>query len=176
MCDGVAGGTVITYIIISMRLLNWPSWLVGCDKAISTRAFERKHSWAARLTPRWPQFPVLQRFKDPNYHCTCVYHFLISKEKKFKLGQAGVGSNISQNHSSSIQGVISGHYLAKCIWTVDQKRNYVKWTLLDYCSESLLVHWTSYLVIIFPNAHVKLTKREFTSSWSWFEHCSESLI
>ena len=114
MCDGVAGGIVITYIIISMRLLNRPSWLVGCDKAISTRAFERKPSWAARLTPRWPQFPVLQRFKYPNYHCTCVYHFLIAKEKKFKLGQVGVGSNITQNHSSSIQGVISGHYLPKC--------------------------------------------------------------
>ena len=31
----------------------------------------------------------------------------------FTLGQVGVGSNISQNHSSSIQGVISGHYLPK---------------------------------------------------------------
>ena len=34
-----------------------------------TRASERKHSWATRLTPRWPQFSDLQWFKDPNYHC-----------------------------------------------------------------------------------------------------------
>ena len=45
-----------------------------------TRASERKHTWAAMLAPSWPQFPVLQRFKDPNYHCTCAWHFLIAKE------------------------------------------------------------------------------------------------
>ena len=44
-----------------------------------TRASERKHGWATRLTPRWPKFPVLQRFKDPNYHCTWIWHFLIEK-------------------------------------------------------------------------------------------------
>ena len=33
------------------------------------------------------------------------------KRKKLKLGQVGVGSNIAQNKSSSLQGVISGHYL-----------------------------------------------------------------
>ena len=22
--------------------------------------------------PRWPQFPAIQRLKDPNYHCNCV--------------------------------------------------------------------------------------------------------
>ena len=87
------------------------------------KSSERKHSWAARLAPRWPQFPVLQRFKDPNYHCTCVWHFLIAKEKKLKLGQVGVGSNIAHNHSSSLQGVISGHYLPKFICKVDQKWN-----------------------------------------------------
>ena len=30
---------------------------------------------------------------------------------KAKSGQGGIGSNIAQNHSSSLQKVISGHYL-----------------------------------------------------------------
>ena len=52
------------------------------------------------LTPRWPQLPVVPRFKEPNYH------YLIAKENKLKLGQVEVGSKIAQNQSSSIQGVI----------------------------------------------------------------------
>ena len=42
-----------------------------------------------------------------------VMTFSNAKEKKMKLGKVGVGSNIAKNHSSRIQGVISGHYLAK---------------------------------------------------------------
>ena len=42
-----------------------------------------------------------------------VMTFSNAKEKKMKLSQVGVGSNIAKNHSSRIQGVISGHYLAK---------------------------------------------------------------
>ena len=38
-----------------------------------------------------------------------------------------------------------------------------------------LAHRKSYLVINSPNSHEQLTKREIRSSWSWFEHCSESL-
>ena len=52
--------------------------------------------------------------------------FSNAKEKKFKLCKVGVGSNIAQNHSSSLQGVISGHHLPKCTWKVDQKWNYVQ--------------------------------------------------
>ena len=32
--------------------------------------------------------------------------FLIAKENTLKIGQVGVGSNIAQNHSSSIQRVL----------------------------------------------------------------------
>ena len=39
-----------------------------------------------------------------------------------------------------------------------------------------LAHMKSYLLIICPNSHWKLTKSEIRSSWSQFEHCSESLI
>ena len=38
------------------------------------------------------------------------------------------------------------------------------------------VHEKSYLVIIWPNSHTKLTKSIISSSWSRFEHCSNSLI
>ena len=41
------------------------------------------------------------------------------------------------------------------------------WTLLRI---TFPVHRKSYLVIICPNSHAKLT------SWSWYEHCSESLV
>ena len=75
------------------------------------------------ITPSWPQFPVLPRFNEPNYHCTCAWHFLIAKENKLELGQVGVGSKIAQNRSSSLQGVISDHYLPQCTSKVDQKRN-----------------------------------------------------
>ena len=37
---------------------------------------------------------------------------------KSKLGQVGVGSKIAQNHSSSPQEGISGHYLPQFIWKV----------------------------------------------------------
>ena len=40
---------------------------------------------------------------------------------KVKLGQVQVGLNIAQNHSSSPEEVISGHYLPQIIWKVDQK-------------------------------------------------------
>ena len=43
-----------------------------------TWASERKHSWAARFTPRWPQFYVLQRCKDRSYHYT--WYFLFTKK------------------------------------------------------------------------------------------------
>ena len=39
-----------------------------------------------------------------------------------------------------------------------------------------LAHRKSYLVISCPNAHVKLTKIIIRSSWSWFKHCSQSLV
>ena len=39
-----------------------------------------------------------------------------------------------------------------------------------------LASWKSYLVIIFPNSHEKLTKIEIRSSWIQFEHSSDSLI
>ena len=96
---------------------------------------------------------------------------------KVKLGQVQVGSNIAQNHSSSPYEVISGHYLPQFTWKVDQKWNYVTFksvrTLLRITH---LAHRKSYLVIICPNSHEKLTKSEIRSSSSPFKHCSESLI
>ena len=41
--------------------------------------------------------------------------------RQVKLGQVGIGSNIAQNHTSSLQGFVSGHYLPKL--KVDQKFN-----------------------------------------------------
>ena len=42
--------------------------------------------------------------------------FLVTESlPKVKLGQVEVGSNIAQNHSSSLQKVISGHYLPQFI-------------------------------------------------------------
>ena len=43
--------------------------------------------------------------------------------QKVKLGKVQVGSNIAQNHSSSRQEVVSGHYLPQFTWKVDQKWN-----------------------------------------------------
>ena len=40
---------------------------------------------------------------------------------KSKVGQIGVGSNIAQNHSSSLQAVLSGHYLLQFTCKIDQK-------------------------------------------------------
>ena len=39
-----------------------------------------------------------------------------------------------------------------------------------------ITHLASYLIIICPNSHEQLTKIKIRSSWSRFEHCSESLI
>ena len=80
---------------------------------------------------------------------------------KVKLGKVEVGLNIVQNHSSSPQEVISGHYLPQFTYKVDQKWNWVKFksvrTLLRITH---LTHRKSYLVIIGPNSQEKLTKSE----------------
>ena len=34
----------------------------------------------------------------------------------------------------------------------------------------------SYLIIIYPNSHQKLTKGEIMSRWTRFEYCSKSLF
>ena len=91
------------------------------------------------------------------------------KEEKFKLGQVASGSNIAQNHSSSIQEAISGHYLPKFTLKVDQKWNYVKLesvqTLLRI---TRLAHRKSYLIIISPNSLENLVKSKIRSNWSLF--------
>ena len=57
--------------------------------------------------------------------------------------------------------VVSGHYLPQFTWTVDQKWNWVK---LEFVQTLLritrLTHKKSYLLIICPNSHEKLTKTE----------------
>ena len=68
-------------------------------------------------------------------------------------------------------------YLPQYTYKVDQNQNQVKFrsvrTLLRITH---LAHRKTYLVIICPNSHEKLTKSETRSSSSRFEHCSESLI
>ena len=82
-------------------------------------------------------------------------HYLPQFNEKLTKG------NIAQNHSSSHEEVISGHYLPEFTLKVDQKCNYVKLesvrTLLRI---TRLDHRKSYLVIICPNSHNKLTKSE----------------
>ena len=85
---------------------------------------------------------------------------------KVKLGKVQVGSNIAQNQSSSPYEVISGHYLPQFTWKVDQNWNYVKFksvrTLLRITH---LTHRKSYLVIICPNSHEKLTASVIRSNY-----------
>ena len=83
----------------------------------------------------------------------------------------GLGLDIAQNHFSIPYEVISGHYLPKFTWKVDQLKS-VR-TLLRI---TRLAHRKSYLVIICLNSHEKLTKGEIRSNWSRFKHCSESLV
>ena len=58
------------------------------------------------------------------------------KLTKITLGKVGVGSNIAQNQSSSLEEVISGHYLPQVIYM------YIKIRLccshFKYCSKSLI--------------------------------------
>ena len=57
------------------------------------------------------------------------------------------------------------------------KVNQVKLELIQTLLKIIhLASITSYMVIICPNSHDKLTKIKIWSSWSRFEHCSELLI
>ena len=118
---------------------------------------------------------------------TCLAHrksymiiispFHMKSWPKVKLGQVEVGSNIAQNHSSSPYEVISGHYLPQCIWKVDQTWNLVKLEMVRTLLKiTRLTYRKSNLAIIGPNSLDKWTKSEIMSSWSLFEHCSESLV
>ena len=86
-----------------------------------------------------------------------------------KLGQVGVGLNIAQNHFSDTSYVHRKSYLVIIFPNSDRKLAKSEFT-------SSLAHRKSYLLIICPNSHEKLTKSEIMSSWSLFEHCSESLV
>ena len=91
-----------------------------------------------------------------------------------ELGQVGFGLKIAQNHSSSLQGVISGHYLPHFTWKVDQKWIYVTLESILACLRiTRLAHRMSYIIIC-PSSHERLTKSEIRSSWSPFEHCSKN--
>ena len=79
------------------------------------RAPERKHSWAARPTPWWPQYSVLQQFKDPNYHynSTHVYNNLnICKIKQPCQSQLYNIDNIKHYADNII-----GHHVKKFFMT-----------------------------------------------------------
>ena len=73
------------------------------------------------------------------------------------------------------------NYHCKCVWhyQLQKKRNwnYVKLELVRTLLRiTRLVHRKSYLIIILPNSHENFTKNEISSSWSRFEHYSESLL
>ena len=73
--------------------------------------------------------------------------------------------------------VICGHCMCQFMSKVDHKWNWVKLksvrTLLRI---TCLADKKSYVVIICASSFQKLTKSEIGSSWSRFEHCSESLL
>ena len=74
---------------------------------ILTRASERKHSWAARLTPRWSQFHALQRLRDPNYHCTMCITFFNYKRKQPFQSQLYNMNNINNYADSTTKYVMT---------------------------------------------------------------------
>ena len=139
-----------------------PEWVRTCNPVIRSPARYRWTTAPARsalqsvltllrithLTHRKSYLAII----CPNSH---------EKLTKSKLGQVGVGSNIAQNHSSSPQEGISGHYLPQFIWKVDQNWNQVKlesvWTLLKITHPASR---KSYLVMFCPNSHEKFTKIE----------------
>ena len=94
---------------------------------------------------------------------------------KAKLGQVGLGLNIAQNHFSS-----PGSHS----WSLFDPIHMQSWPKVNLGqagvgSNSAQNHSSSprksYLVIICPNSHEKLTKSEIKSSWSRFKHCSKLL-
>ena len=104
-----------------------------------------------------------------------IAHFLIATENEIRSSWSWF-EHCSQ-HSSSLQGVISGHYLPKVTWKVDQKWNYVNLeSIRTLLIITRLTHSKSCLIIIYPNLHEKLIKSEIRSSWTRFEYCSESLF
>ena len=119
------------------------------------------------LAPHWDFFQKIHLNYLPQYT------YKVDQNQS----QVQVGLNIAQNHSSNPYKIISSHYLPQFTWKVDQKWNLVKFksvrTLLRIIH---LAHRKSYLVIICPNSHEKLTKSEIRSSSSRFEYCLESLI
>ena len=121
---GCGGQTQNNAIMSIDRCLLWEPY--------TTRA-------SAMLTPRWPQCPVLQHFKDPKYHCTCVWYCLIAKGKKLKLGQVVVCSNIVQNHSSSLH---RESYLVTIYPNSHEKltKSEIRssWSRFEHCSKSLI--------------------------------------
>ena len=98
-----------------------------------------------------------------NYHNIC---HTTSKENKLKLGQVGVGSSamslfIAQNHSSSLQGVISGHYCTNLHEYLTKSEIRSIWTRFEHWSNSLFYSIGSHIRSLFaPNSHANLSKSE----------------
>ena len=125
-----------------------------------------------KANTKMTSIPCPTKVKKPQLALLMCMTFANCKRKKMKLGQVLVSWNIAQNHSSGLQEVISGHYLPKFTNKVDQSEIRSSWSRFQHCSASLVsrAHRKSYLVITWPNSHGELTKGEFTSSWSLFEH------
>ena len=136
----------------------------------------------------WPKFKFGKESVWTLLRITCLVHrksYLVTTDPNShaKLTKCEIRQSWSRfEHCSeslicSLQKVISGHYLPQFTWQVNEKWNLVKLQLIQTLVRiTRLVHRKSYLVIICPNSHEKLTKSEIMSSWSRFEHCSESLI
>ena len=104
-------------------------------------------------TENWPKMKLCQALSWFKYRSKLSILPLWSHIWSFMFPNAyvRVGSNISQNHKSSVQEVISGHYFTAFIWKFDQKWKQVKLELFRTLLK--ITHFTSrksYLVIIYP--------------------------
>ena len=107
---------------------------------------------------------------------------LTPKVEKQSLSQVSVRSNIANNHSAGLWEVISGYYCSQCTCKVDETPKVEKQSVCQVrVSSNMLIithldYEKSYLVIIVPNAHVSLTKRDIRLSWSSFKHCLKPFV
>ena len=88
---------------------------------------------------------------------------------KVKLGQVEVSSNIFQYHSSNPYEVISGHYLPKAYDKFTKSEIRTSWRSLLKITR--LAYRKSYLAVIGPNPHEKLTKYEIRQSYHLLQFC-----
>ena len=135
------------------------------------RVIQSNPSLHSSLSPYWESFMPKQK-KNQTTLRSCEHKTISPKSATLNFYEV---LNFGQHHIGTF--FKRSTYLPQYTYKVDQNQNQVKFrsvqTLLRITH---LAHRKSYLVIICPNSHEKLTKSEIRSSSSRFEHCSESLI